>query len=61
LKPSIQLEHQFLVPGKRLPKDEIIAVILDVLSEVYQPILAVERRLKGVEITVEDMEKEMCE
>jgi hypothetical protein len=54
-------QNQFLGPGKRLPKYEIIAIILDVASEEYRPILAVERRLKGEDLTVEDMEKAMCE
>jgi hypothetical protein len=55
------IQNQFLGPGKRLPKDEIIAIILDVASEEYQRILAVERRLKGEDLTVEDMKKAMCE
>jgi hypothetical protein len=50
-----------LGPGKRLPKEETIAIILDVASEECQPILAEERRLKGEDLTVEDMEKAMCE
>jgi hypothetical protein len=29
------IQNQFLGPGKRLPKDEIIAIILDVVSEEY--------------------------
>jgi hypothetical protein len=29
------IQNQFLGPGKRLPKDEIIAIILDVASEEY--------------------------
>jgi hypothetical protein len=37
------IQNQFLGPGKRLPKDKIIAFILDVVSEEYQSILAVER------------------
>jgi hypothetical protein len=29
------IQNQFLDPGKKLPKDEIIAIILDVASEEY--------------------------
>jgi hypothetical protein len=29
------IKNQFLGPGKRLSKDEIIAIILDVASEEY--------------------------
>jgi hypothetical protein len=36
------IQNQFLGPGVRLPKDEIIAIILDVASEEYRPILSVE-------------------
>jgi hypothetical protein len=54
------IQNQVLGSGKRLPKDENIAIILDVASEEYQPILAVERRLKRKDLTVEDMEKAMC-
>jgi hypothetical protein len=49
MKPSelfetlTSIQNQFLVPVKRLPKDEIIAIILDVASEEYRPILALER------------------
>jgi hypothetical protein len=55
------IQNQFLGPGKRLPIEEIIAIILDVPSEEYQPILALERRLKGEDLTVEDMEKAIFE
>jgi hypothetical protein len=55
------IQNQFLGPGVRLPKDEIIAIILDVASEEYQPILLVERRMKGEDLTVEDLERVMCE
>jgi hypothetical protein len=55
------IQNQFLGPGKRLPRDKIIAIILDVASEEYQPILAVERRLKVEDLTAEDMEKAICE
>jgi hypothetical protein len=55
------IQNQCLGPAKRLPKDEIIAIILDVASEEYQSILAIERRLKGEDLTMEDMEKAMCE
>jgi hypothetical protein len=33
------IQNQFLGLGKRLTKDKIIAIILDVASEEYQPIL----------------------
>jgi Zinc knuckle len=55
------IQNQFLGPGVRLPKDEIIAIILDVASEEYRPILSVERRMKGEDLTVEDLERAMCE
>jgi hypothetical protein len=55
------IQNHFLGPGDRLPKDEIIAIILDVASEEYRPILSVERRMKGEDLTVEDLERAMCE
>jgi hypothetical protein len=44
-----------------VPKDEIIAIILDVASKEYRPILAEERRMKGAELTVEEWERSMQE
>jgi gag-polypeptide of LTR copia-type len=55
------IQNQILGPGVRLPKDEIIAIILDVASEEYRPILSVERRMNGEDLTVEDLERAMCE
>jgi gag-polypeptide of LTR copia-type/Zinc knuckle len=55
------IQNQFLGPGVRLPKDEIIAIVLDVASEEYRPILSVERRMKGEDLTVEDLERAMYE
>jgi hypothetical protein len=40
------IQNVFLSPGVRIPKDEIIAIILDVASEEYQPIPSVKRRMK---------------
>jgi Zinc knuckle len=55
------IQNQFLGPGKRLPADEIIAIVLDVATEEYRPCLTVERKLKGDKFTVEDLERAMVE
>jgi hypothetical protein len=55
------IQNQFLRPGAQLPKGEIIDIILDVASEVYRTILAVERRMKREELAVKDLERSVCE
>ena len=35
------IQNQFLGPGKRLPADELIAIVLDVATEEYRPCLTV--------------------
>jgi hypothetical protein len=39
----------------------LLLLFLDVASEEYRPILSVERRMKGEDLTVEDLERAMCE
>ena len=55
------IQNQCLVPGVRLPKDDIIAIILDVASEEYRPIHSIERRMRGESLSVEDLERAMSE
>jgi len=55
------IQNQYLGPGKRLPKEELIAIILDVATEEYKAILTVERKMKGESLTVEDLENVMSE
>jgi hypothetical protein len=39
------IQNQYLGPAKILLQDELIAIILDVATEEYRPILSVERRV----------------
>ena len=55
------IQNQFLGPGKHLPAEEIIAIVLDVATEEYRPCLTVEQKLKGDKLTVEDLERAMIE
>jgi hypothetical protein len=55
------IQNQFLGPGKRLDKDELIAIILDVATEEYCEILTVERKIKGDSLTVDNLESVMSE
>jgi gag-polypeptide of LTR copia-type len=55
------IQNQFFGPGKRLPADEIIAIVLNVVAEEYRPCLTVERKLKGNKLTVQDLEMAMVE
>jgi Zinc knuckle len=55
------IQNQYLGPGKRLDKEELIAIALDVATEEYCAILAVERKIKGDLLTVEDLERVMTE
>jgi hypothetical protein len=55
------IQNQYLGPGKKLPQDKLIAIILDVATEEYRPILSVERRMKGELLTVDDLENAMME
>ena len=53
------IQNQYLGPGNRIFKEDLIAVVLDVATEEYQGILAVERRLKGDALTLGDLENAM--
>jgi hypothetical protein len=53
------IQNQFLGPGKRLDKDELIAIILDVATEEYRAILTVEQKIKGDSLIVDDLERVM--
>ena len=55
------IQSQFLGPGKRLDKEELIAIILDVATDEYRAILTVERKIKGDLLTVDDLERVMNE
>jgi predicted Zn-ribbon and HTH transcriptional regulator len=55
------IQNQYLGPGKRLDKDELIALILDIATDEYKATLTVERKMKGEKLTVEDLELAMTE
>jgi gag-polypeptide of LTR copia-type len=55
------IQNQYLGPGKKLLQDKLIAIILDIATEEYRPILSVERRMKGKLLTVDDLENAMME
>jgi hypothetical protein len=55
------IQNQYLGPGKRLDKEELIAIILDVATEKYRAILTIERKIKGDFLTIEDLERVMTE
>jgi hypothetical protein len=41
------IQNQYLGPGKRLDKEELIAIILNVATKEYHAILTIERKIKG--------------
>jgi hypothetical protein len=43
----ISIQNQYLGLGKRPDKDELIAIILDVVTEEFFAILTIERKIKG--------------
>ena len=55
------IQNHYLGPGKKLPKEERIVIILDVATEEPRPTLSVERRMKGESLTFEDLENAMME
>jgi hypothetical protein len=55
------IQNQYLGSGKRLDKDQLIAIILDIHTEEYHAILTIERKIKGDFLTVEDLERLMTE
>jgi hypothetical protein len=55
------IQNQYLGPGKRLDKEELIAIVLDVATEEYCAILTVERKIRSDSLTVEDLESVMTE
>jgi hypothetical protein len=55
------IQNQYLGPGSRLPKEEMIPIILDVASEEYRDMLTVVRRMRWYDRTVEDLEDAMNE
>jgi hypothetical protein len=62
LLESLQnIQHQFLGHVARLPKDEMIDIVLEVATVEYRPILSIERRIRGEHLIVEDLEFAMGE
>jgi DNA repair protein RadC len=55
------IQNQYLGPGNRLPKEEMIAIILDVAPEEHRAVLTVARKMRGHNLTVEDLENVMNE
>ena len=55
------IQNQYLGPGKKLPKEELIPIILDVAPEEYRAVLSSERRMRRDALTVEDLESAMME
>jgi hypothetical protein len=55
---SIQNQYS---PGKRLDKEEMIVVILDVATEEYRTIMTIKRNIKGEFSKFEDVERAMTE
>jgi len=55
----ISIQNQYLGPGKKLPKEELIPIILDVATEEYRSVLSTERRMKQDTLTVKDLESAM--
>jgi hypothetical protein len=57
--PSALFETLTLIQNQFLgfPKDEIMSIILYVASEEYRPLLSVERRIKGEDLSVKDLER----
>ena len=55
------IQNQYLGSGNRLPKDELIPIILDVATDEYRPVLTVIRKMRGQDLTVEDLEDSMNE
>jgi hypothetical protein len=55
------IQNQHLGPGKRLNKDELIALTLDIATDEYKATLTIKRKMKGEKLTVEDLELAMTE
>jgi hypothetical protein len=47
------IQNPYLGPGKRLPWEELIAIFLDVAPDAVLPAV---RRMRGHELSVEDLE-----
>jgi hypothetical protein len=54
------IQNQYLGPGKRLDKKELMAIILDVDTKEYCTILTIEKKKKGF-LTIEDLERVITE
>ena len=55
------IQNQYLGPGKKLPKEELIPIILDVAPEEYRAVLSSEKRMRRDTLTVEDLESAMMD
>jgi hypothetical protein len=55
------IQNQYLGPEKRLDKEELIAIILDVATEEYRATLTIERKIKEYFSAIEDLERVMTE
>ena len=61
LESLIAIQTQYLGPGNRLPKEVLIAIILDVAPEEYRAVLTVVRKMRGHDLVVEDPEDTLNE
>jgi Zinc knuckle len=55
------IQNQYFGPGKKMPQSKLIAIILDVATEVYRPILSLESKMKGKMLTDDNLENAMME
>jgi gag-polypeptide of LTR copia-type len=55
------IQNQYLGPGKHLPQEELISIILSVATEEYRHVLSIERKIPGDSLTVEHLESAMTE
>jgi hypothetical protein len=57
----VSLQNQYLGPGKRLPTDELISIVLCAATDEYRPILTIKRKLHGEDLNLEHLEAAMME
>ena len=55
------IANQFSVPGTPMDESHMIAAILDAATDEYQAVISTERRIKGADMTVADLEVAMSE
>jgi hypothetical protein len=53
------IQSQFLGPGNKLVKDLLSAIILDIAPEEYRAVLTVVWKIRGHDLTVEELEDAM--